>query len=160
MANFGTLVMLKTNIDDLNPEFYEHVMALLFESGALDVFFSPIQMKKNRPATLLQVLAKPADAPKLREILFRETTTLGVRQVSVERYALEREIREVETTYGKVRVKVAKLGDGTIKTSPEYEDCRKIAQSEEIPLHEVFLAAKKAVETNDQVLTDAHPLVR
>ncbi len=146
-ANFSTLVMLETNIDDLNPEFYEHVMEQLFAAGALDVFFTPIQMKKNRPATLLQVLAKPGEAEKLRAILFRETTTLGVRQKSVERYALDREFRQAETPYGMVPVKVSKLGDGTHKFSPEYENCRQIAVSNNIPIQVVYQAAIQASQS-------------
>ena len=145
-AIFGTLVMLETNIDDLNPEFYEHVMTQLFEAGALDVFFTSIQMKKNRPAILLQVLGKPGEAPKLRKILFRETTTLGVRQSLIERYALNREIRTVETPYGKVHVKIAHLENGEIKISPEYEDCRQLADQSGIPIREIYLSAQIAAQ--------------
>jgi len=145
-AKFGTLIMLETNIDDLNPEFYDYVMEKLFEAGALDVFFTSIQMKKNRPATLLQVLAKPGEAPKLREILFRETTTLGVRQKTVERYALDREIQEVETPFGRVRVKVAHLGDGKIKISPEFEDCCRLAKKTGTPIQEIYQSAEIAAQ--------------
>ena len=143
-GNFRTLAMLETNIDDLNPEIYEFVMNRLFEAGALDVFLTPIQMKKNRPATLLQVLGKPEDASKLRTILLEETTTLGVRQTLVQRYALDREIREVQTIYGNVRVKVAHLGNGEIKIAPEYEDCQKLAKAHGVPIREVYRAAEIA----------------
>jgi pyridinium-3,5-bisthiocarboxylic acid mononucleotide nickel chelatase len=148
-ATFSTLVLLETNIDDLNPEFYAHVMDQLFAAGALDVFFTPIQMKKNRPATLLQVLAKPGEADKLRAILFRETTTLGVRQKLIERYALDRKFRQVETPFGRVPVKVAKLGDGTLKISPEYENCRQIALEKSIPIQTIYQAAIQAAQTEE-----------
>ena len=114
------LAILETNIDDLNPEFYEHVMARLFEAGALDVFFIPIQMKKNRPATLLRVLCRPDTVSTMTAILFAETSTLGIREHTVERHALPREIQTVGTRYGPVRVKVAQLDDGSTKSSPEY----------------------------------------
>jgi uncharacterized protein (TIGR00299 family) protein len=142
MASFGSLVMLETNIDDMNPEIYNFLMDILFDAGALDVFITPIQMKKNRPAVLLQVLAKPDDASNLRQILFEETTTLGVRQVAIERYALDREIREIETPYGKVRVKVARFRKGRIKIAPEYEDCRKLADLHNIPIREIYQSAE------------------
>jgi len=144
LGDFGTLVVMETNIDDLNPEIFDFIMEELFEAGALDVFLSPIQMKKNRPATLLQVLAKPDDSTKLRNILFRETTTLGVRQKLVQRFALDREIREVETPYGVVRIKIAHLDKGKIKISPEYDDCRRLAKDQGIPIQEVYKAAEFA----------------
>ena len=144
VGNLSTLVMLETNIDDLNPEIYEYVTKRLFEAGALDVFLTPIQMKKNRPATLLQVLAKPEEASKLRTILFEETTTLGVRQTLVQRYALNREIREVQTEFGMVRVKIAVLENGKIKSSPEYEDCHKLAKERNVSIREVYRAAEIA----------------
>jgi len=138
---YGKLVMLETNIDDLNPEFYNYVLEKLFQAGALDVFFTPIQMKKNRPATLLQVLANSDDTARLRGILFEETSTLGVRQWFVERYALERETREVTTPFGMVRVKIARLENGKIKIAPEFEDCRTLAERQNVPLREVYDAA-------------------
>src|SRR6185503_14119302 len=92
-----TLSLLETNIDDLNPEIYEYVMARLFDTGALDVFLAPIQMKKNRPATLLRVLCRPNDADTLMAILFAETSTLGVRQQTILRHCLARSSQTVET---------------------------------------------------------------
>lgn len=139
------LAILETNIDDLNPELYDYVMARLFEAGALDVFLSPIQMKKNRPATLLRVLCRPDDSEAMANILFVETSTLGVRQHLVTRRCLPRSIRPVETPYGTVRVKFAKVGDER-KAAPEYEDCRRLAQSSGAPLHQVYHAAERAAE--------------
>jgi uncharacterized protein (TIGR00299 family) protein len=141
-----TLALLETNIDDLNPEFYEHVMARLFEAGALDVYLAPIQMKKNRPATLLSVLCRPATATALSEILFAETSTLGVRQQTVLRRCLARSMHQVETPYGVVRVKAARWGAGrdAWRASPEYEDCRRLATEKGVPLREVYRAAEQA----------------
>lgn len=141
-----SLVVLETNVDDLNPEIYDYAMAQLFEVGALDVFLSPIQMKKNRPGTLLRVLCRPEDAGALRAILFAETSTLGIRQQTVTRHALRRSVRSVETRYGAVRVKVAHWGGGGVKAAPEYEDCRSLAESHGVPLREVYRAAESAAE--------------
>ncbi len=138
------LSVLETNIDDLNPEIYAHVMARLFEAGALDVFFAPIQMKKNRPATLLRILCRPDDVAALLEILYVETSTLGIREHTVKRHALQREVHSVSTPYGEVQVKVAHMGDERLKTAPEYEDCRRLAVAHNIPLREVYLAAEQA----------------
>ncbi|MGD8474035.1 MAG: nickel pincer cofactor biosynthesis protein LarC [Anaerolineae bacterium] len=140
-----TLVKLETNVDDLNPEIYDHVMARLFKGGALDVFMSPIQMKKNRPGTWLHVLCRPADADLLEEILFAETSTLGVRQQLVGRHALTRASKQVETAYGPVQVKIAQWGPGQTKAAPEYEDCRRLAELHDVPLREVYRAAEAAL---------------
>ncbi len=140
-----TLTMLETNIDDLNPETYDYVMGRLFETGALDVFLAPIQMKKNRPATLLRVLCRPTEADKLMSILFAETSTLGVRQQTVLRYCLARSSQTVQTAYGPVRVKVASWGHNQSKAAPEYEDCRRLAGVNGVPLREVYLAALQAI---------------
>lgn len=137
----ATLSVLETNIDDLNPEIYEYVMGKLFEAGALDVFLAPIQMKKNRPATLLRVLCRPDDVQAMTAILFVETSTLGVREQRVARHALPRTIEHVDTPYGSVHVKVAELPDGTTKRAPEYEDCRRLAEQHGVPLREVYRAA-------------------
>ncbi len=142
-AVIETLAVLETNVDDLNPEIYDYVMARLFEAGALDVFLSPIQMKKNRPATLLRVICRPDDAQTLTAILFAETSTLGVRQQTVARYALPRAMHSVETPYGPVRVKVARWAGGR-KASPEYEDCRRLAELHGVPLRQVYRAAEGA----------------
>lgn len=146
-ASRETLVTLETNIDDLNPQAYEHVMARLFQAGALDVTLSPLQMKKDRPGTQLWVLCRPGDADTLVKILFAETSTLGVRKQWVERMSLARSIETVETPYGPVRVKIAKLDGGQVKITPEYEDCRRLAQEKGVPLREVFQAAEFAIRT-------------
>jgi pyridinium-3,5-bisthiocarboxylic acid mononucleotide nickel chelatase len=114
-ADGETLVLIETNIDDLNPEIYDYVFSRLFAAGALDVFLSPILMKKNRPASLLSVLSKPADVSRMTEILFAETSTIGVRQHLVNRFALPRQIQSVETPYGSVRIKITHLASGKLK---------------------------------------------
>jgi len=136
-----TLVLLETNVDDNSAEINGYVMEKLFAAGALDVFFTPIQMKKNRPATLISVLCRPADVEPLETILFRETSTLGVRRQLVERRCLERVSETVETPYGPVRMKTARLPDGTTKCAPEYDDCKQAAEVHGVPLRVVYEAA-------------------
>ena len=140
-AGVENLLLLETNVDDNSAEINGYVMERLFSSGALDVFFTPIQMKKNRPAALISVLCRPADMEALETILFRETSTLGVRRQPVERRCLERTSETVETIYGPVRVKVALLPDGSAKRAPEYEDCKQAAQAHHVPLRVVYEAA-------------------
>lgn len=144
-----TLTLLETNIDDLNPEIYDYAMTRLFEAGALDVFLSPLQMKKNRPATLLRVLCRPEGVDPLLAILFAETSTLGVRQQTVLRHCLARTSQTVETSFGPVRVKVASWGEGQIKAAPEYEDCRRLAELSGAPLREVYQAAEQAARLKE-----------
>jgi pyridinium-3,5-bisthiocarboxylic acid mononucleotide nickel chelatase len=141
-----TLALLETNLDDLNPQVYEHVLDRLFQEGALDVFLQPVQMKKNRPATLVSVLCPLPAADRLSAILFGETSTLGVRKQLVERQSLRRVIQAVETPFGRVRVKFALLGSGQVKFAPEYEDCRELAAIHAVPLREVSRAAERIAE--------------
>jgi len=138
------LVMLETNVDDMNPEFFDHVMERLFTAGALDVFYTPILMKKSRPAVLVSVLADPERADQLADILFRETSTFGVRRREVLRQCLDREWREVDTPYGTVRVKIGLLGGEEVSAAPEYEDCRRLAGERGVPVMEVYQAAQAA----------------
>ena len=140
------LLVLETNIDDLNPEWYEHVMEQLFAAGARDVFLAPIQMKKNRPGILLWVLCDPKDQGQLSGIIFNETSTLGVRVYPVDRLALRREQKEVQTEYGTVRVKIAYQPDGQVNVAPEYDDCKHLAQEKNIPLKLVYAAATQSVK--------------
>ncbi|MBI5682846.1 MAG: nickel pincer cofactor biosynthesis protein LarC [Deltaproteobacteria bacterium] len=138
-AHGSRLIMLETNIDDMNPQVYEYVMERLFEAGALDVFLTPIQMKKNRPAVLLNCLCEEDKKDKLLEIIFRETTSIGIRIYSVDRYCLAREIKKVSTRYGKINVKVSKLDGKIVNVQPEYEDCKRIAKEKKVPLKEVMI---------------------
>ncbi len=137
-ATLDRLAVLETNLDDLNPEIYPYVIESLFAAGALDVTLTPILMKKNRPGTQIQVLCEPSVIDSMRSILFRETTTLGIKQILVDRYSLPRTIREVETPYGKIRVKIAKISPNLKKISPEFEDCRRAAQEHGIPITQIY----------------------
>lgn len=136
------VLLLETNLDDLNPQFYDHVMALLFKRGALDVFFTPIQMKKNRPAVKLSVLARREVADAVTRCLLEETSTLGVRRQELERICLRRETKIVQTSLGRVPVKVAKLGDDVFNFAPEYEFCRKLAVKTGVPLKRIYDEAR------------------
>ena len=140
--NTEKLVLLETNIDDLSPQILGHVMEQAFAQGALDCFFISAQMKKNRPGVLLTVLCAPADRQKMEELLFAETTTLGVRATEVERRALRREIVPVETEYGRIDVKVRRINEGARDGTPEYEQCRAAAKEANVPLRVVEAAAR------------------
>jgi hypothetical protein len=140
------LALLETNIDDTNPQVYDHLAAKLFDAGALDVTLTPVVMKKQRPAVTLGVLAAPGDAPRLRAILFREGVTLGVRETLVQRHCLPRETVNVQTPYGEVRVKVARYAGEVVRAAPEYDDCQAAASAHGAPLLEVFAAAVRAYE--------------
>lgn len=138
------LILLESNLDDLNPEIYPYVMESLFDAGALDVCLLPVQMKKNRPGTQIQVLAEIQKAEGMREILFQETSTLGIRQTLVDRYSLPRIIQEVSTPYGVVRIKIVEEGTKYQKASPEFEDCQKLARENHIPVQQICQEAIKA----------------
>ena len=138
------VVVMSTNIDDMNPENFEYVMELLLEAGALDVFLTPIQAKKTRPGTLLTLLCAPADTSAMASILFSESTTFGVRYHTEARLKLSREIVEVTTSWGKVRVKVGSGGGGLPTVSPEFEDCRSVARASGVALRRVYDAARDA----------------
>jgi uncharacterized protein (DUF111 family) len=133
--------VLEANLDDLNPQVFGYAMDRLLEEGALDVFAVPVQMKKNRPGTLLTVLCQPADAEKLMQIIFAETTTLGVRRREEQRRILARRWVEVSTQWGSVRMKIANMNGTVTNYAPEYEDCRRIASEHQVPLKSVIEAA-------------------
>lgn len=139
-----TVTVLEANLDDLNPQFYDPIMERLFEAGALDVFLTPIQMKKNRPAILLSVLCAPDRAGALTDILFAETSTLGVRRANWSRSCLDREWMDAATPWGSVRVKVGRHGDRVSNIAPEFEDCRRLARGAGVPVKEVHAAALEA----------------
>jgi len=140
------VTLIETNIDDLNPQVYDYVMERLFDAGALDVTLTPMLMKKGRPAHRLSVIAPPDGADRMLEIIFRETTTLGLRIQQVDRVVLSREEREVTLSFGTVRVKIARRGDTILNVAPEYEDCKKIALQAGIPLREVMEQARRGAE--------------
>jgi pyridinium-3,5-bisthiocarboxylic acid mononucleotide nickel chelatase len=136
-----TITVLEANLDDLNPQVFGYVMDRLLEEGALDAFGLPVQMKKNRPGMLLTVLCRPQDASKLAQIIFAETTTLGVRQRTEDRQALQRRWTTVTTQWGDVRLKIAGINGTITNYAPEYEDCRQIAVAHRVPLKTVMQEA-------------------
>jgi len=139
-----TITVLEANLDDLNPQVFGYVMDRLFEERALDAFAMPVQMKKNRPGTLLTVLCKPEDAGKLTQIIFTETTTLGVRRRDEMRQTLARRWEKVDTAWGEVRIKIASMNGTVTNYAPEYEDCRRIAAEHHVPLKQVIQEAARA----------------
>ena len=138
-----TVTVLEANLDDLNPQVFGYVMDRLLEEGALDVFGMPVQMKKNRPGTLLTVLCKPEDASKLTQLIFTETTTLGVRRREETRQTLARRWENVRTQWGEVRIKIASMNGTVTNYAPEYEDCRRIAAEHHVPLKTVMQEASR-----------------
>ena len=133
-----TITVIEANIDDMNPQVYEYVMEKLFKKGALDVFLTQVLMKKGRPGIKLTALCKDTDCEELMKIIMGETTTIGIRFYEVKRRVLQREIKLVDTEFGKVRAKFSRLGDEILKAAPEYEDCRRIAKKLNIPLVEIM----------------------
>jgi uncharacterized protein (TIGR00299 family) protein len=136
-----TVAVLETNLDDQNPEGFDLVMERAFAAGALDVFFAPINMKKNRPATLLSVLCPPEKADALAALLFRETGTFGIRVREQRRYTLKRSWRTVTTEFGDIRLKAGAWQGEEVTVAPEYEDCKRAAQAHDVPLRRVYEAA-------------------
>jgi|WetSurMetagenome_2_1015567.scaffolds.fasta_scaffold169272_1 pyridinium-3,5-bisthiocarboxylic acid mononucleotide nickel chelatase len=135
------VAVIETNIDDLNPQFYETAMERLFAAGALDVFLSPIQMKKNRPGTLLSVICDPGRTEAMADIVLAETSTFGVRISRWERLCLDRRWEDVETEFGAIRIKIGERKGRMITASPEYEDCKKAAAEHGVPLRRVHESA-------------------
>jgi uncharacterized protein (DUF111 family) len=135
------VVEIQTNLDDASPEELGFAMERLLEAGALDVAFSPLQMKKNRPGVLVRVLASPGDGRRLAELVLEHTSALGVRLQTMERVIARRETRTVATPWGEVRVKVKFLGEREV-IAPEYEDCARLAREADVPLRDVYAAAR------------------
>lgn len=132
------LVLIETNIDDMNPELYEAAMDSLFQAGALDVYLTPIIMKKSRPANKISVLSNENNRQTLTEILLQETTSFGVRYYKVGRTVLDREIKTVKTSWGLIKIKVGKLNGKVVQASPEYEDCKKTAVKRKVPVKIIY----------------------
>lgn len=131
-------------MDDATPQVLAHAMELALEHGALDAMAAPVTMKKGRLGTLLTVLCRPQDEEALERLLFRETTTLGIRRREEERVVLEREFVTVETLYGRIRIKIASARDEILNAMPEYEDCRRAAREHDVPLRVAMEAARLA----------------
>jgi pyridinium-3,5-bisthiocarboxylic acid mononucleotide nickel chelatase len=135
------LWMIEANLDDMNPQLCGFFAERAFAGGALDVFFAAVQMKKNRPGVLLSVLCRPEERDQLMELFFQETPTLGVRTYEVYRKALERELVPVATPFGEVRIKVSRRNGRVLNFSPEFEDCRRLAEERSVPLRQVLQEA-------------------
>lgn len=140
------LIVIETNIDDMNPQIAGYLMERLLKAGALDAFITPVYMKKSRPGVLLTALSKDVDKERLLGIIFSESTSLGIRTCPVQRHCLERRSVQVETVMGRVRVKTALKGKTVMNAQPEYEDCRKIAEEKGVPLKDVMDMARAALK--------------
>jgi len=136
-------IIMETNIDDMNPELYEYVMEELFKSGALDVYMTPIYMKKNRPGIILSCICNESEKEKIARIILKETTSIGLRIFYADRLEMTREKKTVKTKYGLVQIKISRYGD-IVNISPEYESCKRLAKARKKPLKEIYLAAQKA----------------
>jgi uncharacterized protein (TIGR00299 family) protein len=143
-----TITVLESNLDDINAEILGYFVETAFAQGALDVFHTPIQMKKNRPGVLLTVLCAEPDADKFSELILRETTSFGVRRYSAERRKLRREMTEVQTAHGKVVVKIGRLDGRLVQAAPEFESCKRLAAATNVPLKTIYEAAAKVLETH------------
>lgn len=131
-------LLIESNIDDMNPEFYDHISESLFNEGASDVYLSQVIMKKGRPGVVLSVICEPGKEDKLKKILFTESTTLGIRSFEFIKDTLEREFSTIDTVYGTVRVKHSFFNGREVSVKPEYEDCRRIASEKGLPVREIY----------------------
>ena len=141
-----TISVLETNLDDINSEILGHFAEKILAAGALDIFHTPIQMKKNRPGVLLTILCAVSDADKFSEMILRETSAFGVRRSTLERRKLQREFQKVKTNFGDVIVKIGKLNGKVIQASPEFESCKKLADAKNVSLKEIYAAAIHAIK--------------
>jgi uncharacterized protein (TIGR00299 family) protein len=149
-------IIIETNIDDMNPQVYDYLIEKLMQQGAQDAYLTPIIMKKGRPAVLLSVLADNGVIDAMFDTIFRETTSIGVRVREVNRKKLSRAVRDVETAYGKVRIKVSKRGYEVLTATPEYEDCKRIAEEKNVPLQTVMEETKSTFATENQKHGEKH----
>jgi uncharacterized protein (TIGR00299 family) protein len=140
------ITVIETNVDDMSPQIYGYFVERALAAGALDVFSTSVSMKKNRPGLLITVLCEPNNATQLTDLLFSETTTIGVRMHEARRRTLAREFLNVETTFGEVRMKISRLNGSVLTAAPEYDDCQRIAATQGIPLKEVLAAASYAFQ--------------
>jgi len=138
-------LIIECNIDDMNPELYDYIIDSLFSAGAMDVYITPIIMKKSRPAVKLSVLCSPDNETEINEILLRETSTIGVRKYPVEKTMLDRKTELIQTKYGEIRVKSAYYHGKCIKSKPEYDDCNKLARENKVPISIVYREAGKEI---------------
>ncbi|MGC1367313.1 MAG: nickel pincer cofactor biosynthesis protein LarC [Candidatus Acidiferrum sp.] len=144
------IAVIEANLDDMNPQIYGYFLEKALGMGALDVYTTPVQMKKNRPGTLLTVLCKPADTNLLMSLIFAETTTFGVRTYRAQRRVLPREWVNVATEFGDVRIKVSRVNGRILHVAPEFEDCRKLAVEKNVPLQRVIAEALQSYEKRQE----------
>jgi uncharacterized protein (TIGR00299 family) protein len=140
------IAVIEANLDDMNPQIYGYFLEKALGAGAMDVYTTPVQMKKNRPGTLLTVLCKPQDTNTLMSLIFAETTTFGARTYRAQRRVLPREWVSVATEYGDVRIKVSRVNGRILHVAPEYDDCRKLAVEKNVPLQKVIAEAMRNYE--------------
>lgn len=146
------IIVLETALDDCSPQILAHVSAQVLAQGALDVMLTPVQMKKGRPGTLLTLLCAPGEETRFADLLFRETSTLGVRTRRESRFLLAREHLTVDTPYGPIRIKRASSDNETFNAAPEFEDCRAAAEKYNVPLKQVQQAALQQLATDNSAL--------
>jgi uncharacterized protein (TIGR00299 family) protein len=144
------IAVVEANLDDMNPQIYGYFLEKALGAGALDVYTTPVQMKKNRPGTLLTVLCKPGDVNALMSLIFAETTTFGVRTYRAQRRVLPREWVSVGTEFGEVRIKVSRVNGRILHVAPEFEDCKKLAAEKDVPLQRVIAEALRGYEKNQE----------
>ena len=140
------IAVIEANLDDMNPQIYGYFLEKGLAAGALDVYTTPVQMKKNRPGTLLTVLCKPQDTNSLMTLIFAETTTFGVRTYRAQRRVLPREWMSVATDFGDVRIKVSRVDGRILHVAPEFEDCKRLAAEKDVPLQSVIAEAMRSYE--------------
>ena len=140
------VAVIETNVDDMTPQIYDYLIEKTLGMGALDIFLTPAQMKKNRPGTLITVTCTPRDVSRFAELLITETTSIGIRWRIENRFKAEREIREIEHPYGKIHLNTPGIGEKIVNISPEYEDCKKAAREHDVPLKKVLETARKMAE--------------
>ncbi|AJG41660.1 hypothetical protein TRQ7_09475 [Thermotoga sp. RQ7] len=138
-------ILIETNVDDMNPQLFGYLMEKLFETGAKDVFYTPIYMKKNRPAVKVSVLCSEEKRDQILKVLFKESTSIGARILHLEKVEAPRKVITLETEYGKIPVKVAYFDSEVVNVSPEYETCKKIAQEKGVPLKEIYSAVYRKI---------------
>lgn len=142
-------IVLESNIDDMNPEHYEFILDQLFQAGASDAWIVPIIMKKSRPAVTLSILCKEALAEKMKTIIFTHSSTLGIRESSIKKNMLRREESQIDTIYGSIRIKKSFFNGKLIRTKPEFEDCKKLAETHQISISEIENAVHSKMENNE-----------
>lgn len=145
-----TIAVIEANIDDMNPEFYEYVSEQLFRCGAVDVYTTPVMMKKNRPGIVLSTLTPTENRQSCIDTILKETTTIGIRWQEMQRVKAQRELKTVETSYGQVRLKVSRIGNTILNIAPEYDDCKKLAQTHpQASLKQIYQAALQEMSDLD-----------